>query len=467
MKILLVNPSQYKLYGGLKAPDHPPMGFAYIGAVLSKSGHDIEIVDMDADGMSESSFALFLRKSSFDMVGITTLTPSFNNAVNLTRIVKENSNARTVLGGIHPTIMPESSLSPDTVDFIVKGEGEVTVNKLVACMEENGLLSEIDGIGYKLSGKMIINRDRELIENLDDLSFPAMHLFKNRSYTYPDALYSPALPVITSRGCPGSCTYCNTKNIFTRRFRARSANNVVDEFQHLIEHFGVKEIHIWDDNFTTLKNRVFEIRDEVKRRKLEVKFSFPNGLRIDFIDKDILIALKEMGTYSIAVGVESGSQKILDVIKKRITIEKIREKFFMIKKAKLECWGFFMIGLPEETPETIKQTIKFAIELNPDIAKFHILKPFPGTEVFEQLSRKGLITSMNFDDYGIHTKPAHKLDGLAENDLLEWQNMAYKMFYLRPSKIFSQLIRLRTWNRIRLNTVTGYSLFKKKMVSVA
>jgi anaerobic magnesium-protoporphyrin IX monomethyl ester cyclase len=463
MKILLVNPSQYELYGGLQAPDHPPMGLAYVGAVLEKEGHEVKIIDIDADGITEEEFKGMIRTSGFGMVGVTALTPSFHKAVEITRVVKANSDAWTVLGGIHPTIMPELSLEPESVDFIVKGEGEMTVNELVDRLENGKCLSDVDGIGYKVSGRNVINRDRDLIKDLDDLPFPAMHLFKNRSYTYPDALYSPTLPIITSRGCPGSCTYCNTKNIFTKKFRARTAENVVDEFQHLVEDFGVREIHIWDDNFTTLKQRVLEVRDEVKKRGLKIKFAFPNGLRIDFIDEDILRALKDMGTYSIAVGIESGSQKILDVIKKGITIEKIRERFAMIKKVRLESWGFFMIGLPEETPETIMETIRFAIDLDPDIAKFHILKPFPGTEVFEQLSRKGLITSTDFDLYGIHTRPAHRLEHLSEDDLLEWQNKAYKMFYLRPGKMISQILRMSTWNRIKLNTVTGFTLLKKML----
>jgi len=461
MRILLVNPSQYELYGGLKAPDHPPMGLAYIGAVLGAAGHEVEIIDMDADGMTRESFLELLKARVFKIVGVTTLTPSFSKAVEITKLVKEASGALTVLGGIHPTIMPDSSLAPESVDFIVKGEGEITMRELAACVESGGDLSGVDGIGYKLSGKIVMNRARALIQDLDSLPFPALHLFKTRSYTYPDALYSPTLPVITSRGCPGNCTYCNTKDIFTKRFRARSAKNVVEEFRHLVADYGVKEIHIWDDNFTTLKPRVLEIRDEVKKCGLNVKFAFPNGLRIDFIDEEILNALKDMGTYSIAVGIESGSQRILDVIKKGISLKKIRERFSLIKKVGLESWGFFMIGLPEETPETILETIKFAIELDPDIAKFHILKPFPGTEVFAQLSSKGLITSTDYKDYGIHTKPAHRLEALSGDDLVRWQNKAYRMFYLRPGKIISQVLRLSTWNRIKLNTVTGFTLLRK------
>ncbi len=464
MKILLVNPSQYELYGGLQAPEFPPMGLAYIGAVLEADSHDVRIIDIDADRIKENELARIIRSSKFNIVGITALTPSFNKVVSITRLVKENSDAYTVLGGIHPTIMPEDSLKPDSVDFVVKGEGEKTITELVDSLIRNRDLSRVDGLAYKENGDMIVNRDRELIPDLNSLPFPARHLFKNQNYTYPDAFFYPTLPVMTSRGCPGNCTYCNTKNIFTRRFRARSAINVVDEFEDLIERFEVKEIHIWDDNFTTLKSRVFQIRDEVRKRHLNIKFAFPNGLRVDFLNEEVLKALKDMGTYSIALGVESGNQHILDRINKNISLEGIRDRFKLARGFGLEIWVFFMIGMPGETKETIQDTIQFAIELDPDIAKFHILTPFPKTEAYEELSKDGLITDTNFDNYGIHTRPVHRLPTLSEDDLLGWQKKAYRTFYLRPRKILSQVKRLGTWNRFKLNTRTGATLLRKMLI---
>src|SRR3989338_1585188 len=463
MKILLANPSQHELYGGLQAPEHPPMGLAYVGAVLEANSDKVKIIDIDADKIKESNFIQLIKSSAFDMVGVTALTPSFSKAIAITKIVKANSNAYTILGGIHPTIMPEDSLKPDTVDFFVIGEGEDTIKDLINCLKNDQDLSSVNGLGYKKNGDIVINRARELITDLDDLPLPARHLFKNRNYTYPDALLYPTLPVITSRGCPGNCTYCNTKNIFTKRFRARSAVDVVKEFEYLAKEFKAREIHIWDDNFTTLKSRVFEIKDEVKKRNLRLKFAFPNGLRIDFVNEDILRALKDMGTYSIGLGVESGNQNILNRISKNILIGDIKNKFNLVKKLGLESWAFFMIGMPGETEETIIDTIRFAIELDPDIAKFHILKPFPGTKIYDELSKDGLITDNNFDNYGIHTRPVHRLPTLSEDNLLEWQKKAYRAFYLRPRKMFSQIRRLTTWNRVKLNTKTATGLLFKML----
>ena len=266
--------------------------------------------------------------------------------------------------------------------------------------------------------------------------------------------------MITSRGCPGRCTYCNVESIFGRSFRARSAKNVVDEIELLQNDFKIREIHIWDDNFVTKKQRVFDIRDEIKRRNINVKFAFPNGIRADFLNKEVLSCLKDMGTYSIAIGVESGSQKVLDMAKKGITLSRIIEAFDMAKEIRLETWAFFMFGLPGEDLETAQQTIEFAKRLNPDIAKFHILKPYPGTEAHQYMLDNDFLISDNYDDYGIHTPPIHYLNDLSQKNLHDIQRRAYREFYFRPTKILKQLLRIRSYNRLKLNASTAIDLCK-------
>ncbi len=460
MKVLLVMPSQTGVYGNLTAPDYPHLGLAYLAAVLEKAGHTVKIIDIDADGVSREKFIADLKKADYGLVGITTTTPTFNKAIELTKIVKDNSKAFTVLGGIHVTVTPEESIKCDSVDFIVKGEGELTILELVRYLEEGTDITSIDGIYYKNNGSVIQNRDRALINNLDDLPFPARHLFDKHNYSYPDALLKPTMPIITSRGCPANCTYCNSKSIFTRRFRVRSPQNILEEIECLIKEFKVKEVHIWDDNFTTQKKRVLQIRDEIKRRNIRIKFAFPNGLRADYVDKEVLRALKDMGTYSIAFGVESGNQRVLDRVNKNIKLEEIERAFRLARKIGLETWAFFMIGLPGETKDSIKDTIDFAIKLNPDVAKFHILKPFPGSEVYKEFLKEGLLLDNNFDHFGIHTPPVHRLETLSPEDLLRWHKMAYRRFYLRPSVIIRQLLRLKSFNRLKLNVSAAIGVLK-------
>jgi len=266
--------------------------------------------------------------------------------------------------------------------------------------------------------------------------------------------------MVTSRGCPGMCTYCNAHSIFKRVFRARSAKNVVDELELLVNSMNIREIHVWDDNFVTDRKRVFEIRDEIKKRNISVKIAFPNGIRADFLDEALMRALKEMGSYSIAIGVESASEEVLKKARKGIKLEKIEEVFRIAKKLKLETWAFFIIGLPGETVETIKKTIAFAKKINPDIAKFHILKPYPGTEVYDTLKSLNFILTEDYDKFGIHTPPVHRLENLSPDDMLLWQKKAYKTFYLRPSKIVNQAFRIKTLNRLKLNFEAGAGLLK-------
>ena len=459
MRILLVNPSQYEVYGNVASPAYPPLGLGYLGAVLEKK-HEVKILDVDADGLDLFSINDFLRKYKPEVIGISATTPTFKEALSFAeqaRLVLPM--AIICLGGMHPTISPEESIKPEAIDFVVRGEGEETMLELVEAIERGTSILEVKGVTHKGACGIIHNPDRKQIINLDSIPFPARHLFNQQKYTYPDALYSPCFPIMTSRGCNGKCTYCCTKQMFIG-FRVRSAKNIVDEIEFLIKEHGAREIHIWDDNFTLIKSRVFEVRDEIKARGIKIKVSFPNGIRVDSVNEEVLQALKDMGTYSIAFGVESGNQEVLNDIKKGITLEQVETAFKIAKKIGLETWGFFMLGLPADTKETIKETIEFAKKLDPDIAKFHILKPYPGSEAFKQLSEKGLITESDLSKYGIHTKPVHKLSDVTEEELLAFQKQAYREFYLRPKKIVKQILRMKSMERIKLNIKAGLSILK-------
>ena len=463
MKIFLINPSHGEVYGKLTPPDHPHLGLAYIAAVLEAENHAVRIIDIDAEALTYDNLGRIIESEKPDMVGITATTPVFYSALKMAEIVKKNSSAYTVIGGIHATLMPVECAESSFIDFVVVGEGEKTIIELVNSILNKSDFSNIKGLTHKKGKEIIRNEAREPIQDLDAIPFPARHLFKNQKYTYPDALRYPASPIITSRGCPGNCTFCTAKFLHGKRFRCRSAENVLDEIESLIKDYGVKEIHIWDDNFITNRNRVFAFRDGIIKRNIKVLFSFPNGIRADFINRDILKALKDFGTYSVAIGVESGNQNILDMIQKGIKLEQIENAFKLAKEMKLETWGFFLLGLPGEDKKTMSDTIDFAIKLDPDIAKFHVLKPFPKSAVYEQLKEQGLIVDENYIHYGIHTKPVHRLPDVSQEELLEWQQKAYRRFYMRPSKMLKEIMRLKSWNRLKLNFVTGTSVLINKI----
>jgi radical SAM superfamily enzyme YgiQ (UPF0313 family) len=463
LKIFLINPSHGEVYGKLTPPDHPHLGLAYIAAVLEAERHAVRIIDIDAEALTYDNLGKIIEIEKPELVGITATTPVFYSALKMAEIVRKNSSAYTVIGGIHATLMPVECAESSFIDFVVVGEGEKTIIELVNSILNKSDFANIKGLTYKKGKEIIQNEAREPIQDLDAIPFPARHLFKNQKYTYPDALRYPASPIITSRGCPGNCTFCTAKFLHGKRFRCRSAENVLDEIELLIKDYGVREIHIWDDNFITNRNRVFAFRDGIVKRNIKVLFSFPNGIRADFINRDILKALKDFGTYSVAIGVESGNQNILDMIQKGIKLEQIENAFELAKEMKLETWGFFLLGLPGEDKNTMKDTIDFAIKLDPDIAKFHVLKPFPKSVVYDQLKAQGLIVDENYIHYGIHTKPVHRLPDVSQEELLEWQQKAYRRFYMRPSKILKEIMRLKSWNRMKLNFVTGTSVLVNKI----
>lgn len=434
IKLLLVNPSQSEVYGKFSPPGYLPLGLAYLGAYAQQFGVKVKIIDIDAD---QIDLLNIVKEFNPHFIGITTTTPTFPNVIGLISQLRAISKAKIILGGIHATIMPEEC--KQYADHVIVGEGELA---LIDILEGN-------------AGQIV---KKELIKNLDNLPFPRRD-FAGR-YTYPDAIEEKCYPLITSRGCTGLCTYCCTKQMYGLNFRFRSAKNVVDEIEMLISRYKAKEIHIWDDNFILIKKRVFEIRDEIKKRGIKIKIAFPNGVRADFFDQDIASALKEMGTYSLAFGVESGNQEVLDFIKKRIKLDQVRKAVRIAKDNKLEVWGFFMIGLPSENEQTIRDTINFAKELNPDVAKFHVLKPYPRSEAFEWLDARGLILDKDYAHYGIHTSPVHKLENLSAEKLLDWQKRAYREFYLRPKIMLKQMLRMKSLNRLKLNLKAGVSVLR-------
>ncbi len=466
MKILLVQPSQKNVYGASIKPSYVPLGLLYIGACLEKAGHVVDFVDLDIDGFSENKLLGYVNGTKPDLIGFGSTTVTINNVLKISGLIKNATDIPIIVGGIHATIAGEELIRNKNVDYVVVGEGEETIVELAETLANGQELSEVKGIYYKAGNEVVFTGDRALVKNLDNIPFPARHLLKHPTgYVPPDARKIPVASIMTSRGCAGRCTYCCTKLIFGRRMRFRTAKNITDEIEYKIKKYDIKEIHIMDDCFTINKKRVLEFRDEIKKRGIKTTFVFSNGIRADQVDEDILRALKDIGASTVAFGVESGNQMILDNIDKGLKLDTIRKAFRLSKKHGFTTWGFFMIGLPGENQRTVRDTIEFAKELDPDFAKFLILKPFPGTEVFRQLQREGRIFDFNYDNYGTYAEPVHDLPDLAKEEILSLQKKALKEFYLRPSHIFKTISRIHSLTQFKLNVKSALfvmrSMFKK------
>ena len=453
MKILFVIPSQISVYGVPMPPIYPPLGVLYIASMLEQRGHNVDFIDMDIEEMDADGLITYTKETTPDFIGFSCVTPTIELAWDLSARVKATfPDIFITIGGIHATIDPDNTLSKEGVDAICIGESEHTVCEMIECLEkEDGDLGSVNGIYFKDDGQIIKNPAREMEHDLDNFPFPAFHLLKDlSSYSPPDAQGLPVAPIMTSRGCPGRCTYCCTKQIFGRRFRARSVENIVAEVDILVNKFGIKELHFLDDNLSTSKKRILELCRQLKERNYPIRYEISNGIRADMVDVEILMALKDIGMVNVGFGVESGNEEILKVIKKGINKDTVRNAMKMAKDLGFETWGFFIIGLYKDTPQTVQDTIDFAIELDPDFAKFLILKPFPGSEIFQQLQAMNLIDSYEYAKYGVYTEPVHHLTDMTAEEIHMWQKRAFRKFYFRPSKIWSHVKRIGTWAQLKI-----------------
>ncbi len=444
MKVLLINP---KANLPIEVRTSPPLGLAYLGAVSERGGDEVRILDMEVE---ESPLSLVLREERPDLVGITANTIQIKAAWRVAQEIKAEMAVPIVLGGPHPTVLPEESAQRPGVDIVVRGEGEATWVDLCPRLEAGASLEEVEGISYRQNGRVIHNPDRPPIADVDSLPFPAHHLFKMERYTnlQPtlDTVEGKSFSMLTSRGCPYRCTYCS--QILPRVWRMRSPENVVAEWRWLVKDLGAKEIGILDDSFNIDRQRVLAICDLLISQGLNhVPWIMINGIRANLVDEELLGRMREAGCIRTAFGVESGNQEILDtVIDKRLTLKEIRAAFRAAKSVGMQTIGFFIIGLPGETEETIEDTIHFACELDPLVANFSMATPFPGTEMREVVLEKGRLLAQDWDDYAFfEDKPSFEMDGLpAELVERKWKE-AYRRFYLRPNRIMRTLLRKKTW----------------------
>ena len=412
----------------------PPLGLGYLAAVLRKSGFKVQIIDDLVEKLSLEGIIKRIKESQ--IVGITSTTATFNAALKYAKYIKEKIGSFIILGGVHVTFHPFDALKHDFVDAVCVGEGEETIVDVARSIDGGEGLEGIKGIIFREGDRIIMNEPRGFIEDLDSLPFPAHDLLPLEKYTILGQKLEQ-FPMITSRGCPFACRYCSSSQFFGRKFRARSAENVVDEMEWLVNEFGAKQIAFGDDTFTLNRRRVVDICNEIRKRGLDVEWSCSS--RVDTISYEILRKMRDAGCTVIYYGVESANTDILNrYYRKRINLDEVRKVVEMTKKAGIEVVCSFIIGAPFETMEDIKTTLKFAIELGPDYAQFSILTPYPGTEIYEEAKREGLILTENYEEYTAG-KPILKNFHLTPREISRLLKYCYLRFYMRPGFIFREI----------------------------
>lgn len=378
---------------------HFPIYQAYLAAAMLREGLEVGVIDATLDLLDTGAFIKKLGENSGDICVIETSTPSFPADIQTMRAVKEELGLPIIAIGPHTSIYHEEVMSEHPfIDYIVRGEYEITVLELVKNLQRDMPVTDVQGITYRKNGDIIVNEDRPFIQDLDRLPYPARDLYSWERYHEPNFIALPWITMITSRGCPFKCTFCLWPQVmYGHRFRTRSAGNIVDEIEYCVDRYHPGEIFFDDDTFTIGKRRVLDICGEIRSRRIAVIWSCMG--RIDTVDEETLSAMYAAGCRKIKFGIETGSPAIMAAIKKGIDLERAPAAFAAAKKCGLEVHGTFMIGAPGETPETVRETIDLAKRLPNDSLQFSIATPFPGTEFFEFCRREGFLVTEKWSDY--------------------------------------------------------------------
>lgn len=452
--IILVNPFPYYARGVNinRGTCNPPLGLAYLAAYLEQNGTDCRILDANLEGWGTEEVVRRIGAAPAAWVGITTNIVTARAAVELSRGIKARwPERKVILGGPYATALPEKALRDSGADVVVIGEGEETLGDLLRRTDDPRTVRGIC-LPDPAGGPVFRTPPRDPIRDLESLPFPAYHLLPDLRRYRARTRARPFALLITSRGCPFGCSYCN-KNIFGSVFRKRSAANIVAEVEWLTRRYHVRQIDIVDDVFNLDIARAEEFFDLIIAKGIRVWFSFANGLRADRLTPGLVRKMKRAGVFKVSIGVESGSPLILKQIHKALDLDKAVEAIRLFRREGIVVSGFFMIGLPHDTPQTMQQTIDFARAANPHFAHYALTTPMPGTALYETIRHGGefLESVETAGERGFQGGDAfsYRLEGMDPPTILKYYRKAYFDFYFRLSKILDILTTLRSFAELR------------------
>lgn len=464
MKIVLINPAvtSAERYGkdiGAIGGHQVPLGICYLAAFLEKNGHTVSLIDAEADGLDNGKVLNNIRAFRPDAVGITSTTVALRRARDLALDIKRyDAGLPIIIGGSHVTANPRETLAFECFDYGVIKEGEITLFELLKALENNKPAGDMQGLVHRQAGEVIINPMRPYIRELDLLPFPARHLLPGiKRYLPPLGSYiaKPVINMITSRGCPYQCIFCDN-NVFGRNVRYHSPAYVVSEIENVVDTYGAREIFFSDDTFTINRERIRGILSLLMEKEIKIRWTCMT--RASDVDRDMLKEMKEAGCWQISIGVESGDQKVLDFIKKGIKLGEVENAVKWSYEAGIYVKGFFMLGHPIDTPQTINETISFA-KSNPfsDVV-VTITTPIPGTELYSIARRYGTLRDDDWSKFS-YWKPVFVPHDLTEDYLYKKQRQFYAGFYLRPGIILRQIKKIRS-----ISQLTSYAISIVKII---
>lgn len=467
IKLLLIKAANNKVKSGGDVT--PPLGIMYLASYLSNTMRDkiqIKILDTRLYPDDIQIVINYLDNFKPDIVGISAITLEAENLLKIANLIKTISrNIPVIAGGPHVSYFTDKILDSPFIDFGVIDEGEITFYELINTLYDGGSFDDIKGIVFKKNGIITKTQQRPYMEDLDALPFPAWDLIEYEKYaklpSQSNIGVRPYMSLLTSRGCPFHCIFCY--NIRDKKFRARTPLNVINEMKVLTEKYNIRDFEIIDDVANFDRNRYKDILKNIISNGLDVRLSFPTGIRVDLLDEETISLMKNAGTAELTVAIETASKRLQRLIHKNVNLEKAKHIINFAVSKELFVRGTFVFGFPTETKDEIKSTINFACKLKLQVAIFLIATPFPGTELLRQFEISGKsvsqLNSTNFDFHGVPFNGSN----VPDKEFFRLYHWAYARFYLNPARILLILKTKSMWNDL---FIRGLRVFRYIFFSI-
>ncbi|HLD11208.1 MAG TPA: radical SAM protein [Candidatus Nanoarchaeia archaeon] len=438
---------------------YPSVTLGYVAAIAEKAGHNVKFIDANALNLSNQDVIKEINLFKPNILAFTITTYLFHQTIEAIREIKQKTNTPVLVGGVHVSLYPKETLTYKEIDYALIGEAETCLPEFLEALEKNQDFSKVKSLCYKENNEIKINELSIQEMDINKVLFPARHLFPNEKYYSFISQRKNFTGMITSRGCPFRCIYCEQGS---KKFRFADAKRVVEEFTECYNNYKIREIDIFDSSFTVKKDRVLDICKELISNKIDISWSIRS--RVDCIDKEMLKELKKAGCMRVYYGIESGVPRILETLRKETNIQRIEETIKETKMAGINTFGYFMLGCPGDTTETIKKTIEFAKKLKLDYAQFSKVSPLPGTELYDKLLKPKLKEDY-WSKYILNKNYEYNLPrpdcNLSEEEIQKLVETAYKEFYFRPKYITKAILRIKSFNELKRSTKAVFEMLTK------
>ncbi len=467
LKVSLVYPpyGAIKNEPGIKAVKEnygvfPSLSLLYVAGCLEQHGVEVQFLDVNAENMSLEETTTKLKEFGPDFIGYTITTYLFYQTLAWVKAIRDEVDVPTIVGGVHMGMYPVESMTHGCLDYGVTGEAEMTLPELLHRVTTGKSLEGLKGLIYKKEdGEVVYNGDAGLLANVSEASWPALHLVDNSLYYSFISKYQNFGCMMTSRGCPYRCIFCEQGGL---KFRPRTPKDVVDEMEFGYKEHGIREYDFFDSAFTIQKPRVIEISKEIVKRKLDIVWAART--RVDCISKEMLDWMARAGCVRIYYGLESGNRRILKTLLKAADLEQAKATVKDTKESGIDVFGYFMIGNPGETEHTVRQTIRYALDLDLDYAQFSKVTPMPGTELYSMYMEefgedywRNYILDENYEQY--IPRPDCTM---TEEEIQRLTQLAYVRFYYRPKMIARTVGKMKSWHEFRRSAETAWQMVAQK-----